>query len=80
MYGIMRGEYMMEYQRHEYLEMLDGTWNIALAIWSNMSDMFGYNEKNAEVFAAGMWRLKIILCCDKLFLSITRMIKEKYLE
>lgn len=27
-YGIMRGEYMMEYQRHEYLKMLmDGTWN-----------------------------------------------------
>lgn len=27
-YGIMRGEYMMRYQRHEYLKMLmDGTWN-----------------------------------------------------
>ena len=27
-YGIMRGEYMMKYQRHEYLKMLmDGTWN-----------------------------------------------------
>ena len=27
-YGIMRGEYMMEYQRHKYLKMLmDGTWN-----------------------------------------------------
>lgn len=27
-YGIMCGEYMMEYQRHEYLKMLiDGTWN-----------------------------------------------------
>ncbi|MDO4167791.1 MAG: TnpV protein [Eubacteriales bacterium] len=27
-YGIMRGEYMMIYQRHEYLKMLmDGTWN-----------------------------------------------------
>lgn len=27
-YGIMRGESMMKYQRHEYLKMLmDGTWN-----------------------------------------------------
>lgn len=27
-YGIMCGEYMMEYQRHEYLKILiDGTWN-----------------------------------------------------
>ena len=27
-YGIMRGEYMMKYQRHEYLKMvMDGTWN-----------------------------------------------------
>lgn len=27
-YGIMRGEYMIKYQRHEYLKMLlDGTWN-----------------------------------------------------
>lgn len=27
-YGIMRGEYMMKCQRHEYLKMLmDGTWN-----------------------------------------------------
>lgn len=27
-YGIMRGEYMMKYRRHEYLKMLmDGTWN-----------------------------------------------------
>lgn len=27
-YGIMRGEYMMKYQRHEYLQMLmNGTWN-----------------------------------------------------
>ena len=27
-YGIMRGEYMMKYQRHEYLKMImDGTWN-----------------------------------------------------
>lgn len=27
-YGIMRGEYMMKYQRSEYLKMLlDGTWN-----------------------------------------------------
>lgn len=27
-YGIMRGEYMMKYQRHEYLKMLmDGTWH-----------------------------------------------------
>ncbi len=27
-YGIMRGECMMKYQRHEYLKMLmDGTWN-----------------------------------------------------
>ena len=27
-YGIMRGEYVMKYQRHEYLKMLmDGTWN-----------------------------------------------------
>lgn len=27
-YGIMRGEYMMKYQRHEYLKMLlDGIWN-----------------------------------------------------
>jgi len=27
-YGIMRGEYMIRYQRHEYLKMLvDGTWN-----------------------------------------------------
>lgn len=27
-YGIMRGEYMMKYQRCEYLEMLmNGTWN-----------------------------------------------------
>lgn len=27
-YGIMRGEYMMKYQRHEYLKMLlNGTWN-----------------------------------------------------
>ncbi len=27
-YGIMRGEYMVKYQRHEYLKMLmDGTWN-----------------------------------------------------
>lgn len=27
-YGIMRGEYMMKYQKHEYLKMLmDGTWN-----------------------------------------------------
>lgn len=27
-YGIMRGEYMMEYQRHECLKMhMDGTWN-----------------------------------------------------
>lgn len=27
-YGIMRGEYMMRYQRHEYLKMLmNGTWN-----------------------------------------------------
>ena len=27
-YGIMRGEYMMKYRRHEYLQMLmNGTWN-----------------------------------------------------
>lgn len=27
-YGIMHGEYMVKYQRHEYLKMLmDGTWN-----------------------------------------------------
>lgn len=27
-YGIMRGEYLMRYRRHEYLKMLmDGTWN-----------------------------------------------------
>lgn len=27
-YGIMRGEHMMKYQRHEYLKMvMDGTWN-----------------------------------------------------
>lgn len=27
-YSIMRREYMMKYQRHEYLKMLmDGTWN-----------------------------------------------------
>lgn len=27
-YGIMRGEYMMKYRRHEYLKMLmDGIWN-----------------------------------------------------
>ena len=27
-YGIMRGEYIMKYQRHKYLKMLmDGTWN-----------------------------------------------------
>ena len=27
-YGIKRGEYMMKYQRHEYLQMLmNGTWN-----------------------------------------------------
>lgn len=27
-YGIMRGEYVMKYQRHEYLKMLmDGIWN-----------------------------------------------------
>lgn len=27
-YGIMRGEYLMKYRRHEYLKMLmDGTWN-----------------------------------------------------
>lgn len=27
-YGIMRGEYMMKYQRHEYLKILmDGIWN-----------------------------------------------------
>lgn len=27
-YGIMRGEYMIKYQRREYLKMLiDGTWN-----------------------------------------------------
>ncbi|RKJ61377.1 TnpV protein [Roseburia sp. 1XD42-69] len=27
-YGIMCGEYMMKYQRHEYLKMvMDGTWN-----------------------------------------------------
>ena len=27
-YGIMRGEYMIRYQRHEYLKMLmDGIWN-----------------------------------------------------
>lgn len=27
-YGIMRGEYVMKYQRREYLKMLlDGTWN-----------------------------------------------------
>lgn len=27
-YGIMRGEHMIKYQRHEYLKMLmDGTWN-----------------------------------------------------
>lgn len=27
-YGIMRGEYMMKYRRHEYLKMLmDGAWN-----------------------------------------------------
>ncbi len=27
-YSIMHGEYMMKYQRHEYLKMLmDGTWN-----------------------------------------------------
>ena len=27
-YGIMRGEYMMKYQRHEYQKMpMDGTWN-----------------------------------------------------
>lgn len=27
-YGIMRGEYMMKYRRHDYLKMLlDGTWN-----------------------------------------------------
>lgn len=27
-YGIMRGEYMMKHQRHEYLKMLmKGTWN-----------------------------------------------------
>lgn len=27
-YGIIRGEYMIKYRRHEYLKMLmDGTWN-----------------------------------------------------
>lgn len=27
-YGIMRGKYVMKYQRHEYLKMImDGTWN-----------------------------------------------------
>ena len=30
-YSIMRGEYVMKYQRHEYLKMLmDGTWNLYL--------------------------------------------------
>lgn len=30
-YGIMRGEYMMKYRRHEYLKMvMDGTWNLYL--------------------------------------------------